>query len=397
MAYNYIVPAGVIVPDTSQTQAEAQAEIKAALGQNISVSPDTPQGVIITTRTLERDALARNNAELANMINPNLAGGIFLDAIAALTQAERQRATRTVVEATITGVANTTIPAGSRARTAANDIFLLMNTVIIPSGGTINANFRAEQYGAVPCATGELTFIVDGILGWESVTNAADGAIGRNVQSDYRFRVQRRRTLAGQGVTIMEAIVSGVYAVEGVQSLSFKENYTSSPITFEGVSIAAHSIYLCVNGGTDNDVAVAMLRKKSMGCGWNGAITVNLIEPFSGESYAVQFDRPTPVPIKARVWVRVTDILVDAVETVRKAIVDYANGDVEGEEGFVVGGDVSTWELGGAIHRAAPSLYVQKIEISDDDGVTWQTDEIEIKVNEIATIIESAISVTVVT
>lgn len=82
--YNYITSSGVIIPDTAEQRTAVENEFKAVFGQDLDISPETPQGVLITMETENRDAIVRNNAELANQINPDLAGGVFLDAIWAL-------------------------------------------------------------------------------------------------------------------------------------------------------------------------------------------------------------------------------------------------------------------------------------------------------------------------
>lgn len=94
--YGYVTSTGVIVPDTSTTLDQVRSEYRAAFGDDLDTSAETPQGVLITAETESRDAVARNNADLANQINPNLAGGVFLDAIWQLTGGQRVRATPTL-------------------------------------------------------------------------------------------------------------------------------------------------------------------------------------------------------------------------------------------------------------------------------------------------------------
>ena len=67
-------------------------------------------------------------------------------------------------------------------------------------------------------------------------------------------------------------------------SLTFQENVSASTQTINGISMVGHSIYACVAGGTDTDVAAALLENKSSGCAWNGGTTVNVVEPASGQS-----------------------------------------------------------------------------------------------------------------
>ena len=83
--YEYINPTGLIVPETSTLLLEVQNSFKDVFGSDLVVTPDTPQGVLITLLTLVRAAVVNNNAALANQINPNKAGGVFLDAILGLS------------------------------------------------------------------------------------------------------------------------------------------------------------------------------------------------------------------------------------------------------------------------------------------------------------------------
>lgn len=114
--YGFIVETGVIVPDTSDQLAQVQSEYRTAFGDDLDVSPETPQGVLIAAETESRDSVARNNAALANQINPNLAGGVFLDALWALTGGARFVATPSVIRGVeLGGVPGAIIPEGAVA------------------------------------------------------------------------------------------------------------------------------------------------------------------------------------------------------------------------------------------------------------------------------------------
>lgn len=75
-------------------------------------------------------------------------------------------------------------------------------------------------------------------------------------------------------------------------------------------------------------------------------------------------------------------------------MVDYANGLIEGEAGFVVGGDVSPFELASAVNRQAAPLYVRTCSVSTD-GVTYTTAEIPMLINQKGGLIAGNIDVTV--
>ncbi len=393
--YNYITSSGVIVPDTDTILAEVQAEWQSVFGADLDLTPSTPQGLMITAETLSRIGIARNNADIANQINPNIATGIFLDAIAALSGLTRTVATHTTVTATITGTSGTIIYSGARAETTAGDLFECTASTTIPISGIIDVPFQSVDTGAIPCAISTLTVITDAILGWATITNSAAGVLGVPGQSDTSFWLDRKNTLALQGISTNEAIISALYAINGVQSLSYRENVASTTQIIDGITMIAHSIYVCVNGGTDNDIAQALLKNKTAGAGYNGTTSVATIDAVSGQSYTISFDRPTPIPVLSRITVRLIGATGDPTDTIKQRVVDYANGLVSGEAGFVVGGSVSPFELSGAAMGIA-GVYVVLSEIALVSTAIYQTTEIAVAINEIATITLSSVSVVIV-
>lgn len=396
MAYEYIDATGVIIPDTQDLLTTVENEFKVVFGAQLNTDPATPQGRLIASEVNARDIFLRNNAALANQINPNVAEGTFLDAIWALTGGQRIAETSTTVAGvTLGGIPGTFIPAGSQAQTAAGDIFSTTGDATLNGVGVATVDFVADVGGPVPCGVGALNTPVSGVLGWETVTNATAGVVGQLAESDVASRLRRLQTLALQGVALPEAIISGLMDTEGVRSLSFRENVTDGPLVIDGVNLVEHSIYCCVDGGTDLDVATAILAKKSLGCDYNGAVTVNVTDPASGQIYPVKFDRPALVAIKARATVRAMNAVADPAATVRAALVAYAAGEIPGERGFVVGASVSPFELAGAVTATTPGIYVQKMEVAKIADA-YGTIEVPLLINELATLNANDIEVVIV-
>lgn len=397
--YQYLNDTGVIVPDTGVVQSTVEGEFKGAFGQDLNVSPSTPQGVLITAETIARSEVLRNNAALANQINPNLAGGVFLDAIWALTGGGRRAATYSVVSGVhLIGLPGTVIPAGSQASLIDGTLFASVSAVTLDGGGNGYVDFQAVAPGPIAVSIGALSQIVTAVLGWDTVTNpnaTTAAQTGTLVESDLASRQRRKNTLSLQNVALPEAITSALYDTPNVRSLTFRENVTDATTTIDGVSMVAHSVYACVDGGTDADVAAALLANKSLGANWNGTTTVNVTEPASGQVYPVKFSRPAAVAVQARFTVRNLSALIDVPNAVRQAVLDYAAGLLEGEPGFTVGSSVSAFELAGAVNRQNPGIYVQLCEISLLSPVSWGTGEIAISISQIATILSGNIAVTV--
>lgn len=384
--YNYIEETGVVVPDTADLKSEIEGEFKQALGETMSTAPDTPQGRLISGEIAARRAVAVNNAKLANQINPAFSVGVFLESICALLGIERKaESASTIASVSLAGIPLTEIPAGSRARSAAGDYFATTRSVILSSSGRASVDMVAVERGAITCPVGGLNKVIDAVLGWETVYNDQAAVPGESAQSDVALRLQRQLRLARQGISTVEAQVSGLYEIEGVHSLSFLENISHEFATIDGIYMKPHSVWACVYGGKDEDIALSLLKNKTDGAAWNGGISVSVIEANAEIPYTVLFDRPIEVPITVKVTVRQGQSTQAPGSVVPDAMLQYAAGELDGERGFVTGGNVSPFELSGAVSLVQPGVFVQQVLISRDGNVL-STEEIAIAKNEVATL-----------
>lgn len=382
--YKYIETSGLIVPDTETLLNEVAEEFREAFGDDLVTTPESPGGLLINVETEARDSVVRNNAELANQINPDHAGGVFLDAIAALTGLQREGAASSLVMATLAGVPGTIIPAGSRAATEAGDVFASAAGTMLATNGQAKTLFRSEVQYAIPCPAGSLVTILDGgTLGWETITNEAAATLGQMVETDTVFRKKRDDTLFLQGVALPGAIQSGVRAVGGVKSLTFLENYSHEESVINNVTMPPHTVYLVVDGGEDAAIAAAIFTKKSLGCGLKGSLEIPVTEAESGQTYMIRFDRPEYVPVRARFTVRVTgSVSGDYQSVVRQAVIDYAADRLEGLRGFRVGTAVSPFEMAVAVGTVEPGIFVLDARVgplsAGQDELTAQTIPLEV-------------------
>ena len=391
MNYQYIDETGVIVPDTEDLKTEVQQEYLTGIAADLNLADETPQGVMISAEALARSEVVANDAALANQINPNIAGGVFLSAICALTGLEVPEGEPSLLQSVaVAGQPFTVIPAGTPAYAGAI-IFLSVTTVILSAAGTGVVDFQSADIGPIPCAANALA-TPGAVLGWETVNNPNDAILGELAPTDAEVRALRANTLALQGIGLNEAITSALNDTPGVRSLKYRENYTAAPVTIDGINLVANSIWACVSGGLDADIAMTLLTAKSLGSNWNGAVTVNVVDPTSGQTYPVKFDRPTNV----RTWVKVTiktgTLTGDALVQVRAALQAYANGEISGAAGFTVGTAISPFEMAFAIITELPGAFVMKVEVSTD-GITYVTTEIDLTLKQIPTLGDNDVTV----
>lgn len=394
--YQYKNETGVIVPDTADILTEVQDEYKAQFGQDLIVTANTPQGILITSEALARTAVVQNNAQIANQINPNLAIGVFLDAILQLLGSQRTPATFTLVTADLTGQPGTFISAGAQAQNSVNgEFFQSVLDVTLDGTGNGSVNFQAVNSGPINCNANDLNIVAPGApIGWETVNNP-DNAIfvGSEIENDEEARNRRNVTLAAQSTSLSEAIITGVRLLPGVESVGFRENTANTTEIIDGITMVPHSIFVCVDGGNDQDIAEVLNSKKSGGCAYNGDITVPVTDPFSGQAVDVKFSKPNLINILVRATITADAAIQDPVNTVKNAILAYVNGELTNEPGLVVGQDVSAFELAGAVNIQAPTIFVNNMEISLFSPLNYSSNTIPIGVFEKANIIGSSISV----
>lgn len=395
--FNYNTELGTIIPDTSETIAQVEAMHREAWGPNVVLEPETPLGKIAVTDTIILNSAAQSQAIAANMLNPDMASGIALDALGAMLRIYRREATRSILTGVqLRGVEGTLIPAGSICVDVNGERWEMSGSVVLDSNGLGESTFLSVNTGPIECAVGELNAIEPEsvVSGWEAVENFSSAAVGSPKESNPQFRRRRRRELAKNSSGSLIAIDAALFGIPNVRSISRRENYTDQTQVIDFVTMVPHSIWYCVEGGDDLEVATAIMSKKDPGCNFNGNITVPVTEPFSGQVYNVKFDRPEVVNVLVRVTCSSSNLNTTSI--VRDAIMSYVSGQIEGEQGFVIGTSVSPFEISGAINMVEPRIFVRKVELSIDNGVSWSTSIEEMRVHQLPVISRPQIDVVIV-
>lgn len=397
--YEYVTSSGLIVPDTSTVLDQVTQDFKNALGQDLDTTPETPQGRLIQLMTDYRVNTLAINALNGNQINLRYATGRFLDAIGSFYGIKRIYATSTRVLATVTGTANTVIPQGSQAQTTAGDIFYAENNITIGVNGTATGYFLSLEKGKIPCELNTLTQIVNAVLGWETINNSTSPALGTDVETDTDFRA-RIQNSKYSGISLLESIKTRISQVDNVRSLWAYDNYTNASITYEGVSIPAHSICVIVDGGISSEVAKALFEVKTGGTGYTAitgqSVQETVIDGAFGVPYTVTFNRPEVIDFKIAVQVKNINYSgSDLISDVKQAIINWANGLIAGVDGLKIGQDVSPFEISAAISDQIPEIYVKSCQIALLEGVLG-TNELTFTISQVGQILTSNITVTVV-
>lgn len=375
--YDYLTNRGVIVADTSTVLSDVQNEFKALLGDDLDVSPETPQGRLIELITRCRVFVLQTAAASSNVFNLNKANGFGLDDLGSLFLLSRHPATYTTTSVVLTGVDGTIVPAGTRLQTTAGDIFV--NTENYTIGSPLNATFRAQETGVVPCPANTLTTILDAVGGLETANNPAAPILGSELESDNEFRLRIRNSLNVNSIAVISAIKANLEALDGVQGTYLYDNYTGSSVVVDDITVPAHSILAVVDGGDPDEIAQVLYNKKTIGAGYCSTttdpdveiVTKTVLDPIYGTSYEVKFARPRTVSLVVNITVARQDYTgSDLVTDVKNAIVNWAAGNNPEVDGIKIGTDVSPFEISAAVSNTIPEIFIRDCKIGIVGGAS---------------------------
>ncbi len=319
-----VTPNGVITVDTIDIKSEFEAAYRGALGADLNLDASTPQGQMIINDTNAYVGVQSEIVNIANNYSVFYASGHALDVAGSRYGYYRKRGTATVVVATITGQAGTTIPMGSVASDGTNR-YSSTDTVIIDAQGRASVQFQCTVPGAIACPAGTLTTIETPVPGWDSVTNMYDGVPGYDTESDNTFRERiTANMLQKRARSALGAIVDNVAAINDVVSVVGRENVADTAQTIDGIQMLPHSIYLAVLGGDATAIAKTIAAQKTLGAATNGNTTVSYLDTDIGYTYQYKIERPAQVQLN--ILVTYSDTLytpVDAMARMTALIMEY--------------------------------------------------------------------------
>ena len=289
--------AGVSRTSYAEYVAELQRIYRAALGADLDLAGESPQGQQIGLEALAYVEIDEAIVTVSNAGSREHAVGAQLDDLGTLLRVFRGGPAFTTVEVTLGGVGGTVVEAGKRARSTMGDLFQLVNDATIGATGTVDADMRGVTTGPVPAMANTITSIVDVVSGWETVTNAASGVVGRNAELDDPYRVRQGQLTDQNAHATIAAIENRIREVDGVAKVFATSNDEATDDTVRQVTIPANSILAVVQGGENAAIGKAIAESKASGIPTSGTTSVDHTQD-NGDVVTINFSRPTAVPIQ---------------------------------------------------------------------------------------------------
>lgn len=316
---------GFDVTEITDLREQIATEWQNAFKENgkalLNTDPETPQGQIIDSQVASVHQKDAEVLYLAQQFDPRTASGHFQDALAYIYFITRKQAINSYATCTLTGREGTVISSGSLIQSSVDSTqWKLSEDVTIPSAGTITAVFTCTTDGAIEANADTLTQIITTTAGWDAVTNAV-ATVGTLEESQSAFEKRRAESVALNARSTVNAVYANVAQLDDVIAVYAIDNKTNSSVTIDSYTLTAHSIYVAVIGGDDEEIAQAIYNNMSAGCDYNGNTTVAITNEYTGAVENVTFYRPADYPIYVKVQIQDNNSLPNDYETLIKTAV----------------------------------------------------------------------------
>ena len=297
--------AGFSAPSTTQVLTGVIADLQAAFGGvlNLSItntnSLATPQGQWATSWSASITNSNNSFLLLSQQTDPSYAMGQWQDAIGNIYFITRKPAQPTSLQVSCNGANGTPIPSFPVAATVqdtAGNIYQCVQAGTIPASGSIVLSFACTVAGPITVPQTIVPFQT--IPGFDSAT-VISGVQGINVESRSEFETRRQDSVAGNSLGAIGSIIGAVAGLSGVIDYYGFNNNTANPVTFNGVTVAAYSIYICVAGGVPSAIAQAIFSKKGPGAPMTGNTTITAYDSnplyVTPQPYSITYQTATPL------------------------------------------------------------------------------------------------------
>lgn len=314
-----ITPTGITAPTYEDVFESLKASMRQIFGVDIYIEPDSQDGQMIAV--FAQAIHDCNQAAIAayHSFSPNTAQGIGLSNVVKINHIQRRVPTRSTVLLKLTGQDGTIVQSGI-AGDANGNRWALPSSVVIPPAGFISVTATCTQDGAVSAPVGSVTQIITPTLGWQAVTNEVEAAPGQPVETDADLRRRQVISPALNSYSTLSGLVAALQDLDGVTYLKVYENDTNAT---DVNGVPAHSIAVVLEGGDSNEIASTIMKKKGLGVGTHGTVTVNLPD-LAGISRAIKYSTITHRNIKVRVSLEALDGYTTLIaDSIKQSVADY--------------------------------------------------------------------------
>ena len=307
-----ITETGLVIERLNEIYARLVTSFKGIYGQDINLEPDTPDGQMVGIFSQSLADINEVIAVVFQMLDPYQATGAWLEQRALYAGIVRRGAEYSYINnVVVLGTRLTSIAKGAVLVDANRVRWVTLSDITLDGNGSAQVNLRSESLGAFSLgADQQLTFetIYAGV-DRATTTEAAKEGAEEETDPDFLHRFMMSHAINNEDDR--EGIQAALLNVADVRKVLVLENETGQMDADTGVP--AHSVNAIVVGGTDEDIALTLLKKKKGGGAFFGDQSVQLV--YKELPRTARFDRATPVSVTVSLTYRRLKNLTDLNET----------------------------------------------------------------------------------
>ncbi|MDO4719626.1 MAG: baseplate J/gp47 family protein [Peptostreptococcaceae bacterium] len=370
----------------SDIELELFTRARDFFGEDINLSERSPLGIFLRIIAWSLSLIWQLAERVYHQSHLPAAEGISLDYVCEKGDIYRFPALRSSGEVKITGTPKKKIYAGFKVGTVSGQVFETTKEYEIGPEGSVLAEVRCTKAGnAGNVVAEEITILLHPEIGITAVTNPKSFQNGRDVETDDELRERYKLSFVATGKATIDAIRAHLLKIPTLRGVKILENDTMQ----EKNGMQPKSIKVIALGGTDEEVAQAILDSKAAGIATNGNVSYMAVDNI-GEKHEMRFSRATDVPIHVKATVkflRSSYNTEEVKEEIRQRILRYINAIGMGNDVIltrvlsrILCGDSMIEDVSLLIGKSSSELKAENIDILDEEVPTTTLDKVVIVV-----------------
>ncbi|OOF40933.1 hypothetical protein BKK47_02575 [Rodentibacter mrazii] len=372
---------GIKIERLNDIVAKLESGFREIYGQNIDLSPNTPDGQMVGLLAQIRMDIEELSENVYRQLDPDVATGTWLEQRVAYAGLMRRSASYSYLRSVIlTGEPNTPLYAGIIVSDPHKVRWVLTVDVQLDSNGSARADFRSEQLGAFNLAKNTKLTIETVTLGFNSATTFENAEIGAEEETDQQLRERFWVSRTKNATNSAEAITAKIRALSDVEQVRTLENNSNQR---DKLGVEPHSLNIIVEGGEDNQIAEVIYYNKGAGVGLQGSTEVTLRR--DNEPRLIRFDRAVAVDIQISMrCVRYEDFTEIDKDEIKRLLT---------AQKFSIGQTVSLSRLYSPINQVG-GFWIKELKIARK-GQALKAENVVLQPRELARILSTDISIEV--
>ncbi|EEI19572.1 hypothetical protein G8J22_02361 [Lentilactobacillus hilgardii] len=360
-----------------------QGIIRQVRGASTNVSPRSFYGQLSMTLAqmlVDSDEKQEDEYDSSSI---NFATGVSLDRLASNYGLMRKQAEQAQVTLSFIGTSGYVIVAGSVFMDDnGNEFYTLADCQLDVNGVGTTLAVSSELGDQYNVDANTITSQQQPVEEITSVTNNLPAQGGQDMETDLDFRARiKLSAIANESPTI-----NGQYtALANTNGVTMSKIVTNLTMSTDSEGNPPKTVHIYVDGGTDQDVVDTIFNNIGGGIATYGTQSGNVVDS-AGVSHTIYFDRPTSVPIFAKITVTVSDSFdkSEGEDDIRLALEGYI-------EGLEMGSKVAVNQTYADLYAVDGVTYVN-VQVGTDAN-SLSSNDIQLENYQIATIDDNNIEV----